>query len=198
MIDEDFSEAMYDYDDGEEEDENGIMEKLSKRYNSLTSLLMKSFRKAKKKKKEQMQQMVSGGGGGGSGGGIELLEKTNFEDRSEYRHLQQPSVMLRSNNQIKIGAKSNDLVKGLISQNAYIARRGSIKSNLSTLTAPAVVQFHQAAIKRDASKGKGEDDDADDPASMPVFIGAKVIFSFHLHSIQIKKTNISFLLKYLV
>ena len=46
--DEDFQEVSGD----EEEDENGIKDKLMKRYNSLTTLLMKSFRKAKNKKKK--------------------------------------------------------------------------------------------------------------------------------------------------
>ena len=43
--------------DEEFEDENGIKDKIVKRYNSLTNLLMRSFRKAKiKKKKEAMLQ----------------------------------------------------------------------------------------------------------------------------------------------
>ncbi len=44
---------VIDEEDDDDDDENGIKEKLVKRYNSLTSLLMRSFRKAKHKKKKE-------------------------------------------------------------------------------------------------------------------------------------------------
>lgn len=168
--------------DDDDEDENGIKGKLAKRYNSLTSLLMKSFRKAKKKKKEQMQRMLSSGNVSGGGGGevaslstgeVKLLERTNFEDRSEYRHHQQPQPLPRTTTGTKLNSDCSKILSNSIvsqTQSVYMPRRGSIKSNASTATAPANVM--QLCYERGVSEE--DDDGGGDPESMPVFIGVKV------------------------
>lgn len=178
-----------DNDNDDEDDENGIKEKLAKRYNSLTSLLMKSFRKAKKKKKEQMQRMIGGGSNGvinggevasSSNGDIKLIERTNFEDRSEYRHHQQPQPMPRTTTGMKLNSGDNkSLCSSLVSQthSIYMPRRGSIKSTLSTATAPsAIIPFsHERSANHHFNNH--HHDNEDDTQSVPVFIGAKVIIS---------------------
>lgn len=175
---------VFDYEDFEEDDdENGIKEKLAKRYNSLTSLLMKSFRKAKKKKKEQMQRMVNATGNVNNGaaaevaslstGDVKLIEKTNFEDRSEYRHHQQPQPLPRTTTGTKLINDCKLLTSSIVSQtqSVYVSRGGSIKSNLSNNTSPSVLPMCN-------EKGFNVEE-CGDPESTPIFIGAKVILGIN-------------------
>ena len=72
---------------GDDDDENSIKEKLMKRYNSLTTLLMKSFRKAKSKKKKSSDMAQALPAHHGS-----QLE-TNFEEDASGDMVYMPSNM---------------------------------------------------------------------------------------------------------
>lgn len=167
----------------EDDDEAGIKEILVKRYNSLTSLLMKSFRKAKKKKKEAAANTST------SISSSQQLNSSIYQTQDNYQNQKEVSMYRKHHtnyNQMKIGAKSNDLV-----------RRGSIISNLSLVQSHHVNNDVKNSNENTNSmislpannthKNVSSNDQGDkNNDSIPVFLSAKVISN---EFVDLNKTN---------
>ncbi|CAF0724476.1 unnamed protein product [Brachionus calyciflorus] len=157
-------------DEDTSEDENGFKEKLAKRYNSLTTLLMKSFRKAKiKKKKEAMMSDTT-------------KPESNPEPNKIYEKSERPTTSNRNsltrNNSIKP-------VKNENSKNTIKIKEPDTQSIQSrgTSSKPPIQKKKDSYNKNNVKselKSEEERNDTDQSdeivdESVPVFLGVKMI-----------------------
>jgi len=150
--DDEFQEISCD-----EEDENGIKVKLMKRYNSLTTLLMKSFRKAKNKKKKSDLHLSQ-------------LE-TNFEEEPSSEMMYQST---RTNSHISEFEPNRNLLKNVSKISGVSGvRSGSLASSSisRSLASGSISRADSETLNEIQSKKSSASIDK----SMPVFKGVKII-----------------------
>lgn len=156
---EEFQDVI-DEDSGDDED--GLKDKLVKRYNSLTTLLMKSFRKAKiKKKKEAMQSEIP------------KLE-TNYEELkpSNGKNTPEKPLLINNSNNCDNGTiKSNDLT---------VFNKAKIQNSKLSLTKEPINSSKIPTSKNflhdtENDEDENENDDEEIEDSVPVFLGVKMI-----------------------
>jgi hypothetical protein len=152
--DDEFQEISCD-----EEDENGIKVKLMKRYNSLTTLLMKSFRKAKNKKKKSDLQ-------------ISQLE-TNFEEEPSSEMMYQSTRTNSHISEFEPNLNRNLLKNVSKISGASGVRSGSLASSSisRSLASGSISRADSETLNEIQSKKSSASIDK----SMPVFKGVKII-----------------------
>ncbi len=125
----DFEEDEYqEVIDEEYDDENGIKEKIVKRYNSLTNLLMRSFRKAKiKKKKEAMLQenMINEVDSSTSLNRQShvVVDKTNVKHSKNNAKTKRESVFCQDQDVLSIAEENSDDLNDISSRPVYKGSR---------------------------------------------------------------------------
>lgn len=153
-------------DEDSSDDENGIKEKIAKRYNSLTTLLMKSFRKAKiKKKKEAMLNDSIRS---------EIYHekstaspKLNAEQRSSLRPNETPMLPPRHEN-----SKKNKPTDISGQTNATLSRSQPV-SKKNFIHQDNCLSSSETNKKNEESQSSDHDENPD--GSVPVFLGVKMI-----------------------